>query len=378
MVASVQELILAAQSKAKRSPFSQLADIINGASEGYSEGLKIRDANIQNKLKVREAASQDELRRAQIAQQLVEIQQKKEQTEAMREQAKLFEQDMAQKSEMAVREGQAATAPISTPPTPAGKFERQWSVDEQGRKSYKMVKTPEPKQPEIPNTLGEIAAQRVREGKMTLEDAYKLDNEGKGGVSPSLVYQMEKDKKKEETDIKELQVPGYTLGSNVRPTQKEASDLRAGSGAMADFTKGVDRMISLINENGSTELTGTVSGEMASLAANLKLTLKEVQKLGVLSASDIAFLEAQIVDPSSIKSAFIRKGTAIKQLETARDRAKSLTEEATKARGYIKAGDDKNNQTSTVKKSPEQRYSELESQNMSPEDIYKTLAKEGY
>jgi hypothetical protein len=170
MVASVQELILAAQAKTKKSPFSQLADIINGASEGYSEGLKIRDSNTQN-----------DARRAQIAQQLVEIQQKKEQTDAMREQAKLFEQDMAQQSEMAVREGQAATAPVSTPPTPAGKFERQWSVDEQGRKSYKMVKTPEPKQPEIPNNVEEIMVQQYRDGNITLDDLTKWKKENSGG-----------------------------------------------------------------------------------------------------------------------------------------------------------------------------------------------------
>ena len=41
-------------------------------------------------------------------------------------------------------------------------------------------------------------------------------------------------------------------------------------------------MIELIKEHGSTELTGEASGEMQSLAANLKLTLKEVQRLCVL------------------------------------------------------------------------------------------------
>lgn len=143
---------------------------------------------------------------------------------------------------------------------------------------------------------------------------------------------------KREQDDRELQVPGYKLGKDIRPTTKEASDLRSGTAAMADFTKGVDRMLELINERGSTELTGEASGEMESLAANLKLTLKEVQKLGVLSATDTAFLEAQIFDPSKIKSVLTRKKTAVKQLETARDRAKSLTAESLKARGYTKSG----------------------------------------
>ena len=154
------------------------------------------------------------------------------------------------------------------------------------------------------------------------------------GAAASLSEKKAKEEKKEEESLKELQVPGYQLGSDVRPTTKEASDLRFASGSLNDFSKGVDRMKNLIEQYGSTELTGTASGEMESLAANLKLTLKEVQKLGVLSASDIAFLEAQIFDPSSTKSIFTKKDTAIKQLETAKSRAQSLLTESLKARGY--------------------------------------------
>ena len=184
-----------------------------------------------------------------------------------------------------------------------------------------------------PNSLDNILAQRVQEGKLTLEQAMELKAKSQG-VSPGLEFQMRKDKEKKEADLKELQVPGYALGDEVRPTQKEAQDLRTASGAMADFSKGVDRMVELIRKHGSTKLTGQASGEMETLAANLKLTLKEVQKLGVLSASDIAFLEAQIFDPSRVKSIFRRTPTAIKQLETAKERAQSLLSESLKSRGY--------------------------------------------
>lgn len=136
-------------------------------------------------------------------------------------------------------------------------------------------------------------------------------------------------------DLRELQVPGYRLDeSKVRPLPVEAKDLRTGTAAVQDFTNGVDRLKELIQQHGSTNMAGEGSGEMATLAANLKLTLKEVQKLGVLSASDIAFLEAQVFDPTSIKSWGSRTGTALKQLDTINARARSGLAESLKSRGY--------------------------------------------
>lgn len=155
-----------------------------------------------------------------------------------------------------------------------------------------------------------------------------------GGETASLKYQKEKDIEKKALELQELQIPGYKLGDNVRPTTVEAKGLRDSIGSMTSFSKGIDRMIGLIKEHGSTELTGEASGEMQALAAELKLTLKEVQKLGVLSATDTVFLEAQIFDPSQLKSVMTKAPTAIKQLETARDRAKSLLSETLKVKGY--------------------------------------------
>lgn len=142
--------------------------------------------------------------------------------------------------------------------------------------------------------------------------------------------------KKEEKDLG-LVVPGYELSGEIRPTSKEAQDLRSGVAAVGDFVSGTDRLIALIKKHGSTNLVGEASGEMQTLAANLKLTLKEVQKLGVLSASDIAFLDAQIFDPTSLKSFGTRTATALRQLETIKDRARSGVEAGLKARGYVKA-----------------------------------------
>ena len=153
---------------------------------------------------------------------------------------------------------------------------------------------------------------------------------GAGGLTP-------RDQLKQSQDIQELQVPGYNLGPNVRPLPAEARDLRTTSAAVKDFVAGVDRLKELINQYGSTNIMGAGSGEMTSLASNLKLSLKEVQKLGVLSSSDIAFLDAQLFDPSRLSSLGTRTSTAQEQLDTIKSRAKSALAEALKSRGYSPA-----------------------------------------
>jgi len=137
---------------------------------------------------------------------------------------------------------------------------------------------------------------------------------------------------------KELSVPGYTLTGEVRPLPAEAKELRTGTAAVKDFTKGVDRLKALIGKYGSTNVVGKGSGEMRTLTSNLKLTLKEVQKLGVLSSSDIAFLEDQLFNPAEFKSWGTRTSTALEQLDTIKSRAESGVAEALKSRGYAPVG----------------------------------------
>jgi hypothetical protein len=188
----------------------------------------------------------------------------------------------------------------------------------------------------------EATALSTREKELGLQktqaEIAKLNREATGQQMTPLQWQMEKDRQTQARELQELQVPGYQLGTDIRPTQKEAQDIRTGTAALADFTKGVDRLQELIKKHGSTNIVGEGSGEMQTLAANLKLTLKEVQKLGVLSASDIAFLEAQVFDPSSIKSWGTKTGTALKQLETIKGRARSGLAESLRARGYSASG----------------------------------------
>ena len=166
-------------------------------------------------------------------------------------------------------------------------------------------------------------------------------------VSASLLYQMQKDNDKKTVDIQELQIPGYQLKGDVRPTQKEAQDLRTGVAATQDFISGVDRLKELIKKYGSTNLYGAGSGEVETLAANLKLTLKEVQKLGVLSATDVAFLESQVFDPSKLKSWLTSTKTALSQLDTIQNRAKSGLQSSLTTKGYSAAKQEKQGQATS-------------------------------
>ena len=94
-MASVQELILAAQSQQKKHPLSMIAEVINAASSGYSEGKNLR--NVQ---------TETELRRAEIARKLVETQQMQQEMEAQKELRRQFEEKLAITAEQNLRSKQ--------------------------------------------------------------------------------------------------------------------------------------------------------------------------------------------------------------------------------------------------------------------------------
>ncbi len=147
-MASVQELLLAAQAKQKTSPFSQLAQAITAGTEGYAQGVESRNKAMQFK-------SAEDLKRAEIAKALIEVQQKQEQIAYQQEESrKLKERQNIQDSmnvtaEQDLRNKQAGIAAPSQPTTPSSKLEETINVDKEGQisKSFKPVTQ---KQPEVP------------------------------------------------------------------------------------------------------------------------------------------------------------------------------------------------------------------------------------
>lgn len=148
----------------------------------------------------------------------------------------------------------------------------------------------------------------------------------------------QKEREKKGDDAAQLAIPGYAMTGEVRPSQQEAKDMRDTVAKLNDFARGIDQMSGLINKYGSTNVVGEGSGEMAALASNLKLTLKDIAHLGQISGGDIKLMDAQIPDPSKLGSWLQSKPTSLKQLKTARDRAQQFVESSLATRGYNKKG----------------------------------------
>lgn len=130
-MASVQELLLAAQAKAKKSPLSSLADLITTGVQGYNEGSKVR-----------ELRSQADLRRAEIAKGLIEstlAQQKAEQERQSSEAVRSMIQEMlGTTQEQNIRDSVSNVGKKPAPVTPSDKFDVELSLDESGKGSIKL------------------------------------------------------------------------------------------------------------------------------------------------------------------------------------------------------------------------------------------------
>ncbi len=136
MLASVQELLLAAQAKQKPKLGSMLAQLINAGSTGYSQGVDIANTR-----------SETDLRRAEIAKRLVETQQMQDEIDAQNELRRQFAEKLGLQSEKTLRDKQAGVAPQTPPPTPAGKFTEKWQQDAKGNVSRSLEQVTPPPEP---------------------------------------------------------------------------------------------------------------------------------------------------------------------------------------------------------------------------------------
>jgi TolA-binding protein len=166
-MASVEELILAAKSKQKQSPLSALAELIKVGASGYAEGQKQRQTA--------------DLSRVEIARKMIELQQIQEDMKAQEENRKFFKDQMDAESELRVRNNLASTAGTPAATTPRNKVQKEFSLDSKGRLSgaVKIVPTP------TPTSLDELVTEKVRNGELSIEDAYRMKQPGAmGGGKP--------------------------------------------------------------------------------------------------------------------------------------------------------------------------------------------------
>lgn len=298
-MASVQELILAANAKRDESPLIGLVKSLAGGIDSYqaAKSTAIQDL-------VRQKA-------AQKAQQEIEFQNRLKQRK--------IEQDAADKNAF------NSIAPRPASPIPAGRFQERVI---EGKDGYE-VKVIEPKNTSLEDRLGAM----VDSGQMTIEQAFQLKNRSGGGLPASLVYTMGKDQEKKSADEKAKAIPGYTRTGEVNPDDTEVRNLRTAAPELETFKSAVTDYKALISKYGTQEMGNReVQGQMNALAKNLQLKVKNLAQLGVLSASDVPFIEEQIPGPGLFKT----KEGMLGALKTAESLMETAVQNRLKTAGYKK------------------------------------------
>ena len=314
-MASVQELLLAAQSKAPKSAFSSLNDLLDTGIAGYSAGQKIRDTNVD------------------IAVKLLKIEEEKQKAKYREQQQKLID-DFIGKREDVIQNTVSGTGGDKPAVTPAEKFERTVSFGPEGPKME--IKIKEPKAPDPVDSYEKALAEKYRNGEITIEQFQDMKARGSGGISPSLQYQIEKDAEKKALDAKGKIIPGYELTGETNIEDTELKNLRSGITEFETFKSGMTEYKNLIGKYGTTELMDrNIQGQLNAYAKNLQLKVKNLAQLGVLSASDIPFIEEQIPSPGVFKT----KEGMLGALGTAEKLMQTALENKLKVSGYRKAGE---------------------------------------
>ena len=92
---------------------------------------------------------------------------------------------------------------------------------------------------------------------------------------------------------------GATPMEGFTPTTQDAEKIKVARDARDGIAAGMARLDDLYKTNG-TELVGDNATEMEGIVTGMQLNLKELQNLGVLNGPDLALLQRQIPDPSSL------------------------------------------------------------------------------
>lgn len=158
-----------------------------------------------------------------------------------------------------------------------------------------------------PKNIESLIAEAVQNGEMSLEQgiAFKerISHAGAGSISPSLQYQMQKDAEKRSQDEQGRTIPGYQPTGQVRPDDVEVRKLRESAPEFETFKTAIKDYRDLISKYGTQEFSNrAVQGQLEALSKNLQLKIKNLAQLGVLSASDVPFIEKQIPSPGFFKT----------------------------------------------------------------------------
>lgn len=136
----------------------------------------------------------------------------------------------------------------------------------------------------------------------------------------------------------ELNVPGFNRTGEVTQTKTEAEKARSAIGTADAVKKGIEALQAQMKENGNFEWGGAGGAAMDATATDLRLQLKELANLGVLSGPDYALMLKQIPDTTSLGQLFTRQSTTDGQLNSVMDSLKRKVETSMAAKGYKPQG----------------------------------------
>lgn len=143
---------------------------------------------------------------------------------------------------------------------------------------------------------------------------------------------------KKEMALSEVAVPGYDLTGEVMPQKGEAAKLREAKGQADAFNQNLEAYKALVQKYGTSEWMGPEAARMASLSTDMKMALKNINSLGVLSQSDLDLLSSQVPDPSSFGSLFTRSATQQGGLDQLKDSSRQKFETKMAGAGYRQQG----------------------------------------
>jgi hypothetical protein len=152
------------------------------------------------------------------------------------------------------------------------------------------------------------------------------------------VEQYQKLKREAKQDADALNVPGFDRTGEVYQSPAEAKEARDATGIAKNIQSGIETLKEQMKRNGNFEWGGSGGSAMNVTANDLRLQLKELNKLGVLNGPDLALMLQQIPDTESVGQLFTRNSTTDAQLQQVLDNIARKVETGMAARGYRPKG----------------------------------------
>lgn len=146
--------------------------------------------------------------------------------------------------------------------------------------------------------------------------------------------QYAKLKREAQQDQDALNVPGFDRTGEVQQSPAEAKEARDATGIAKNIQGGIETLKAQMKDNGNFEWGGAGGSAMNVTANDLRLQLKELNKLGVLNGPDLALMLQQIPDTESLGQLFTRNSTTDAQLQQVLENINRKVETGMAARGY--------------------------------------------